>query len=143
MRIDSASMPDHVKRLLPSDDPLRCGKAGRTFEECEAERVAASEKQLQENIAALLRQRDIAFFWQRMDRKTTGTVGWPDFTFAVNGRAVALEAKQPGNVPTAEQIRMHVAMMKNGWTVRVVTTERAALDVINEVLGLESFSPKV
>lgn len=91
-------------------------------------KVAANERKLerkiQEEIAAFLRLRGIVFFQQRMDRKTTGTKGWVDFTFSCHGLdgrrwPIGCEAKRPGEHPTDEQSKMHERMRKNGWLVMV------------------------
>lgn len=126
-------IPKHIRRLMPKEDRADMGKAAMTNEEAQAKLDGRREKELQENIASLLRQRDIVFFWQRMDRKTTGTVGWPDFTFSVGGKACAFEVKLPKGHLTGEQMQMHIAMMKNGWLVRVVRSEQEAVEQLEAV----------
>lgn len=126
-------IPNHILKLMPPEDRASLGKAGKTAEEISVEQTAKSERQLQDNISRLLRIRGIAFFWQRMDRKTTGTVGWADFTFAVNGRACAFEVKLPGQKLTAGQSAMHTAMRSNGWTVWIIYNEGEAVEVLNKM----------
>lgn len=89
------------------------------------------EKQLQENIAALLRQRGIWFARQRMDRKTTGVVGQPDFLLAIKGRAIAWEIKLVGKYLTKEQDACLHAMEANGWSCHIIRSEQAAVDALN------------
>lgn len=125
-------IPEHILKLMPPEERPP-GKAGKMAEEIAVEQAVKSERQLQDNISRLLRIRGIAFFWQRMDRRTTGTVGWPDFIFAVDGYACAFEVKMPDNHPTKEQLDMHQAMRANGWSVWLIYSEREAVDVLNEL----------
>src|SRR5436190_22815808 len=60
------------------------------------------EKELQNQIVSWLRIRGFTVLWSRTDRKFTGTVGWPDITLSVKGRAVAIECKLPGQKPTED-----------------------------------------
>lgn len=121
-------IPESIRKLMSPADRAPLGKAAMTNDEAQAKMDGKREKDLQENIAALLRIRGIAFFRQRMDRKTTGTVGWPDFTFAINGKAVAFEVKLPGEQPTPEQNACILAMDRNGWHVVVVHSEQQAIE---------------
>lgn len=97
------------------------------------DRAATSERQLQDNISRLLRSSLIVFFWQRMDRRTTGVVGTPDYLFAVNGHACAFEVKMPGQKLTPEQTALHIGMRANGWRVWIIYNEREAVDALNEI----------
>lgn len=132
MRI-TGPIPENIRRCMPKDDREDIGKAAMTNEDAQASLTARKEKQLQENIAALLRLRNIWFMRQRMDRKTTGTLGAPDFIFAVNGKACAFEVKLPGEKPTDEQVRCHIAMCANGWFVRLVHSEAEAIQQLEAV----------
>lgn len=109
------------------------GKAGLTSEEANAKQDAESERELQDNVSRLLKLRGIWFFRQRMDKRTRGTVGTPDFLFALKGYPCAFEVKMPGKESTLEQEATHVAMTANGWRVWIIHSERAAIDVLNEL----------
>lgn len=126
-------IPPNILKCMPPEDRKPLGKAGKTNDEIAVEQAVKSERQLQDNISRLLRIRGIAFFRQRMDRRTTGTVGQPDFLFAINGHACAFEAKMPDNHPTKEQLDVHRAMRANGWSVWLIYSEREAVDVLNEL----------
>ena len=120
-------IPDHILRLMTKEDRPR---GVLTFAEIEEKRQVRLEKELQEQVASLLRQRNIVFNCSRMDRRKTDKVGWPDFTFAVAGRACAVECKMPGENLRPEQSVVINAMMGNGWLVAVVTDLSGLLDFL-------------
>jgi hypothetical protein len=126
-------IPPNILRLMPSEERRQLGKAGELPEEALARAKVRVERDLQYMLASLLNLRGIAFMRQRMDKKATGTIGWPDFTFAVDGRAVAWEVKLPGEKPTAEQEEMHQRMRANGWTVEVITSVDQARSELERV----------
>lgn len=106
----------------------------------ESKEEIKSEKQLQEQIASLLRNRGIVFQRSRMDRKTTGTVGIPDFLFALRtypgqqfGRPCAFEVKMPTGKLSDEQARCIARMTDNGWDVRIIHSVSEALQALNEM----------
>lgn len=139
---DPRLIPDRIVRMLPPEERQRLGKHCATAEERQARLDAKSEKELQERIASLLRQRQIEFNRSRMDRATTGTVGWPDFTFCVAGLMVCLEVKLPGQHPTAEQTACMARLMRDGAFVRVVRSEAeflAALEAAQARINREPF----
>lgn len=129
---DPRLIPDRIVRMLPPEERQRLGRHCATAEERQARIDAKSEKELQERIASLLRQRQIEFFRQRMDRQTTGTVGWPDFTFCLDGLFCAVEVKLPGQHPTAEQLACMARLMRDGAFVRVVRSEAEFLACLAE-----------
>lgn len=102
-----------------------------TSSEAQVQLDGKREKELQENIAALLRQRNIWFVRQRMDRKTTGVVGQPDFLFAIKGRAIAWEVKLLGKYLTKEQDMCLQAMEANGWRCHIIRSEQQAVEALN------------
>lgn len=118
---------------MSPEDRQPLGKAAMTNEDAQASLAARKEKQLQENIAALLRLRNIWFMRQRMDRRTTGTLGAPDFLFSVNGEACAFEVKLPSAHLTDEQFACHIAMRTNGWIVFVVHSEAEAIQQLEAI----------
>lgn len=126
-------IPENIRKLMAPTDRAAIGKAATTNADAQAKQDGKLEKQLQENIAALLRLRNIWFTRQRMDKRTTGVLGQPDFIFAINGKACAFEVKLPGNRPTAEQVGCHTAMCANGWFVRIVYSEHEALDELQQL----------
>jgi hypothetical protein len=136
--ISSSSMPPNIRKCLQPETRSAIGKAAMTTAEADAKFNARAEKKLQENIAALLRQRNICFFSQRMDRRTSGTVGWPDFTFGIKGKdgvaiACAVECKVLDGKLTQEQWQVLIDLDANGWAATVVRSEAEFLAFIKSV----------
>lgn len=90
------------------------------------------EATLQDDIAQYLRLKEIPFFRQRMDKKTTGTVGWPDFSYVVKGRACFIECKMPGNELSAEQMGVSISLTLAGALYSVVHSLAEAVDAVHE-----------
>lgn len=126
-------IPEHIRRLMPQEERADMGKVVMTTGDAQEKIDGRREKELQENIAALLRQRDIWFDWKRMDKRSTATLGCPDFLFCVDGKACAFEVKLPAGVISGDQMRCHIAMLKNGWFVRVVRSETEALEQLEVI----------
>jgi hypothetical protein len=133
MGLNPYALPESFLRCMDKQDRKPMGKAGLTLVEVFTKERAKNERQLQDSIAAYLRLREIPFYQARMDRKTTGKVGWPDFTFPYCGRFVALEAKLPGEMPTSEQNGVLLALMKQGAYVKIVHSLAEAVACIREV----------
>lgn len=104
---------------------------GGLFIETERKPRGRGERQLQDLIADYLRLRGICFYRARMDKPTTGRVGWPDFTFALNGQAWALEVKVGDAKPTEAQQATMMAMQTDGWMVRVVRSVDEVRAIVN------------
>lgn len=101
MRI-TGIIPNHIlEKMNPKDRPK--GPEGLTVREVYERASKRAEKEIQEEIANYLRQRNIPFQRTRMDKKTTGTIGWPDFTFPFDGKFYGLEVKARGCGETTEQ----------------------------------------
>lgn len=129
MTISSTAIPDNILRRMEKAQRPK-GNAGLTSEESEQKRIAKSEREIQEQIANLLRQRGIWFHRSRMDKRTTGPKGTPDFLFAVDGRACAIEVKMPGKTLSDDQrVTLH-SMIANGWQSRLVGSAGDALAFI-------------
>jgi hypothetical protein len=128
---DPRLLPDNLLRKMSPVDRQQFGKHCKTAEERHTSNVCKSEREMQKNIDGLLRQRGIVFYRARMDKATTGTLGWPDFTLcAKGGRMICLECKMPGEQPTPEQIACMAGLMRAGAFVRVVHSESEALKAL-------------
>ena len=106
MRIDSKLIPPNIARLMSDKDKP---KEYKSFEQAIQKQIKTdisdekSEKVLQEECASELRKRGIPFYRSRMDQKTSGTIGWPDFTFPYAGRFYGVECKVGNNQPSKAQ----------------------------------------
>lgn len=117
MAWDSKLLPDKILRLLSPADRRSLGKAGLTAEEAVLAGRIKAERDLQNLIETYFNLRGIVAIRSRMDKATRTPVGTPDFLLALRGRAVALEAKLPGESLSAEQGTMKDRMTAdpNGW----------------------------
>ena len=126
-------LPDHVLRLMSPADRKLLGKAGRTAAETLARAEAKSENELQEQIASMLKRREIVFIRPAMFRKSTLPPGWPDFTFAYRGIAIGWECKSVAGEPSDEQLRMHAHMEANGWRIDIIRSLHGAVEILNGI----------
>ncbi len=113
-------IPDNLLRCMSPSDKQHFGKAGLTAEEAAAKFVLKSEGDLQDLIAKDLLRRGIWNDCDAMHKKRTGPRGTPDFLFAVNGQACAVEAKFGAGTLSDEQKETIPKMITNGWRVAVV-----------------------
>lgn len=131
-------LPEHVLRLMSPADRQKYGMGCMTAAEAASVAIARSEKQLQNQLEALLRRNDIVVIRQRMDRKSNIAEGLPDIMFAVGeegeGTPVAWECKMPRENPTPKQLQKHEEMRRNGWTVRVIRSYHDGLTHLIELL---------
>ena len=80
MSFDSKNLPQSFLRRMEKSERKPLGKAGILNEEAQALADRRSERQLQEQVAALCRQRNLFFIQSRMDKATTVKKGLFDFT---------------------------------------------------------------
>lgn len=134
-------LPDSVLRCMDREARRSLGPAGVTQAEAIEKRDARHEKDLQRQIADWLRLHDIPFHAARMDRRTTGPVGWPDFTFALRpqgqryGVPVAIEVKLPGRKPDEEQQEVLRQLAGSGWAVAIVHSLDELRSFLSAVVG--------
>lgn len=109
-------------------------RLGNTAAEVMAMGEATAEKELQKSIGNLLRFHGIIYFSQRMDRRTRGRAGQPDFLFAFAGKACSWEIKLPQGKLSPEQVKLSEQMAgePNGWEWRKITSiDQARLELRN------------
>jgi len=147
----STTLPDNILRRMDATQRKSLGKSGRTQEEIDAKRGVELEKEIHRQIGQWLRSKDIVFQHERMDGKTRGTVGWPDFTFVwkketliriqlsefnlsqVENLPIGCEVKRPGEKPTVDQKQVHDWMRQNGWTVLVVHSLQELIEELKKL----------
>ena len=95
-----------------------------------------AEKQLQEQVAALLDRNGIVYIRPPMNRRSTLPAGWPDFTGAYNGIPFSWECKTGDAVCSDDQLQMQAKMRANGWRVRVIRELWQAHDELNYLANL-------
>lgn len=121
-----------ASRLSPQD---RKSAGVLTAHESKAVGEAKSEKQLQNQLYALLCRRGHKPRMQRMDRKSNIAIGMPDIQFSFFGQTVEWEVKMPGKNPDEEQARMHDKLRAepNCAIVRVIRSYAEGLHHIEEM----------
>jgi hypothetical protein len=114
----------------------------KTAEEMAKVWKAKTERDLQKQIVAYLRMRDIEVLWHGTHKKSTATRGWPDVTFCVRGPGgfpmpCAFEVKMDSGILSKEQSDMvnRLRTSPNAWNVRVIRSLIEVVDFLRE-LGL-------
>jgi hypothetical protein len=119
---------------MSAEDRKKLGRQGMTIQEIHDKFIAKNERELQSQIVSLLRLRGIEVFSQRMDKRTRGKVGQPDFIFSVNGQSIAWEIKQGNGRLSEEQSTMlqRLSAPPNKWQVAVIKSYDEAISQLNE-----------
>jgi len=116
-------VPGNLLSCMSEADQRRFSRSGRTPAEAREAAVAKDERELQRQIANWLRLHGIWFTQSRMDRRTSNTVGTPDFIFCYRGRFVAWEVKCPwAPALRPEQRKAADAIVAAGGEWRLVTS---------------------
>ncbi len=98
------NMSRDARRLNPHLNPAH---GSEKFDAALAEKSAPKkEKELQNQLYALLYRRGHRPRMQRMDRRSNIALGMPDISFEVGSRSIFWEVKLPGKNPTDEQSKM-------------------------------------
>lgn len=130
---------DNVLSKMSTLDRKKLGKAGKLSSEIATTQEIKSEKELQRQCVAMLRLRGIEPLVSRFDKKTRGTVGWPDITFSILapndtiGIPCCFECKLPGQKPRPEQVEMMKRLIANGWWVRTIHSAEEMLAALHEL----------
>ena len=95
-----------------------------------------SERDLQDALCRWLTSERLPFFRQRMDRPTTGQLGFPDIAVFQQGRVLFLEMKfGKGKLSTAQVFR-HAELEKVGCHVFVLRDLAAAIELVRGWLSM-------
>jgi len=127
VRVDSAQIPDRLAKLMSPADRRALGLL--VPEERQAKIQHQREADLQRLCESELSRRGIVYLhlsWRAREK-----AGWPDLTFCVNGRPLAVELKTTTGVVSDEQNRVLARMEANGWQVAVVRSVDAFIGLLN------------
>ena len=125
-------LSEGMRRCMTSKQRKELGAP--TQAEADAVCDARLEKELQRQIRnEILRSGVNAIFSQRMDKKTRGPKGQPDFMFVKNGWPVALEVKLPGGALRPDQWEMSLKMMADGWRFCEVHSVKEVASILREL----------
>lgn len=136
-------LSDKQLAMLPKEQRAKLGKSARTYAEAQTDAAHKSEREMQQMIRAFLDQKGWFYCWQRMDKRTRGKSGQPDFVICVPrvmrpspvayGQFVAIECKMPGFKPTTEQDgSLHKIGRAYGLSL-VATSAKQAIDFLIEL----------
>lgn len=141
----ATDLPDKMLARMSKAERAKLGPNVMTSDEAMARFVAKSEKELQNKMAQLLDLRGIAYMRQRMDKRATGTVGWPDFTFAIRSHhcafPIAVEVKYEDGKQSKEQRDCIAKMKRDGWNVYEVRTFQEFHSLLNQIQEIATFNP--
>lgn len=129
--MNSVAPPENILRCLTPDKRRELGQKNKA--EVMAAGEIASERELQKQIKSYLSYKGVEVFDQRMDKRTRGKTGQPDFLFAYHGIAHAWEIKLPGRNLEPHQAQMAVRLMSppNLWRHQTVTSLEQAKSLID------------
>ena len=127
-------VPRNILACMSEADQRALSPSGRTPAEARAAAVAKDERELQRQIAAYLRLRGIWHTQSRMDRRTSNTVGTPDFVFPHAGQYVGWECKCPwSRALRPEQEAARIAIEAQGGQWRLITSVSEAKEHLDEL----------
>ncbi len=139
-------LPDKVLRLIDPAVRATLGRHYRTMDEINTHNEHRNERALHNQVENLLRLKGIAYLHQRMDRKSRGIKGWPDYVFAVLLLPTASKTDPTGNVrtpvpcawelklpgkklsPEQEELMRRMTSGVNAWHYRIIHTLQEAAD---------------
>jgi hypothetical protein len=124
-------LPPNIVRLMSKEDQERLGQV--TIEVVAQLNAARDEKELHEQIASLLRRRDIVYVHASMFKRSTLPVGFPDFTFVFHGEPHGWECKVGKTKLSQEQVDMLYEMNRNGWRTWTIYSLEEALKILKEI----------
>lgn len=123
--------------LISEGDRKKLGKVAWTPEECREKAVVKLEKELQNQVSALLTRRGIWFDCDAMmHRKRVGTVGAPDYQFPYLGHYVAWECKIESGRLSEAQDKAARKITEQGGLWCIIRSLAQAQDHLKEIENL-------
>ena len=130
-------IPANLTRCMSEADQRNLSPTGRSAAETRAHAVAKDERELQRQVANYLRLLNVWHVQSRMDKRTSNTVGAPDFIFPYAGAAVYWECKCPwSRALRPEQAKAREAIIAQGGDWRLITTLAEAQAHLRELDGV-------
>jgi hypothetical protein len=120
-------LPENILRLMSSADRRRYAGGQLTNEEAYVKASRRAEKEEHNLFINWLGLHGLQFRHDRMDKKTSGTVGWPDFTIVVGGRCLLGDFKVYGNKLSSEQKERFGALSRTGTEVEIWSSADQAI----------------
>jgi hypothetical protein len=123
------SIPLHILKLMSPAERARYLPEEQIGSEAAEQGKFARWLKRQQEAGTLI------YFWQRLDRKATGTPGWPDFTIrTAGGKWLLIEFKSPKGELSPPQRYIAAFCDKSGSTVNVMRSSRQAIALVARAL---------
>jgi len=120
-----------IDRMSPRD---RASLGRKSSNGARADAIAKTEREIHKEISKYLGLLNLWHCHSRMDRRTSNTVGTPDFLFAYRGRFVAWEIKCPwSRALRPEQAKAREAIIAQGGEWRLITSLAEAQAHLREI----------
>ena len=126
---------DGFLKSLPEAERKRLGRAGITAEEAMRTYKRGKEKDLQKDVIKYCDLHQIYWENDRMDKKTSGKVGRPDFRICYKGCWVGAECKAEGGLLSSAQAFEAARLRKSGGRFVVVFR---LMDLLDEFRGIDA-----
>ncbi len=131
-------------KMIPKEQRKQLGKSGETYDEAQERAAHKSEREMQQMIRQWLDLQGWSFSWQRMDKRTRGKLGTPDFVVCVPGSTgpgnswrvglfVAIECKMPKEQLTKDQEKERMKIVTAHGLYLVATSAKEAIDFLREL----------
>lgn len=131
----SATLPDHILKLMKPEDRATLGKEGRTAAEVMAEAEERYEEDIHRGIIAELNRREFPYLRSSMKKRSTLPIGWPDFTiFLPGGKTWLCEVKAGNGQPRPEQKEKLYTLQKLGHRVSIPRSLAEFIAELKELL---------
>lgn len=131
-------LPENILSRMAPEDRAALGERGRTNNDRREQAIAKDEREIQKQIAGYLRLLNLWHVQSRMDRRTSNTVGAPDFILVRKGKPVFWEVKCPwSRALRPEQARARDAILAEGGEWRLITSLSEAQAHLREIDGIE------
>lgn len=134
--LNTSILPQNVVNCMSPEDRLLIGR--KSVGELRYLATVRDERALQKQVASYLRLLNVWFAQSRMDRRTSNTVGTPDFVFCYNRHFVAWEVKCPRSQNLRpEQAKARDGIIAQGGEWRLITSLAEAQAHLRELDGNE------
>lgn len=126
-------LPEHILRLMSSQDRKSLGKGAMTADEAVQKFSAKREKEMHDIFSQWLNLNGIPFIHARTDKRSTIQVGWPDFTVIHKGRAVCVEFKMPYAKIDVKQFETIDRLQREGTPVFICHNHAEAIEHLKRI----------
>ena len=139
----SSLLPPHVLEKMSPADRAHLGKAGRLQSEIDEKIIAGRERELQKQICSYLNLLEISYGYSNPAKRTSYTLGWPDFCFPYRNRFICWEAKTVVGKLSPDQIRIRERLERQPCTsYRIIRSLAEAQDHLRQIDLAFSTSPQ-